>query len=317
MLPRAGLNMLASIVDVSHFRGFIGFMVRVAIYHRRSAGCTDWDPSESLRQEVENRGGIVVATYIDDDGSTVRTPECWLGKTLLANLDAIDQVAIGIGRRSGRAGTSSTCSGCLEPSGTMVVFPLPTPGANQHRQRHGIQTYWISPGHGSVPNSARRSKSGKHGQSRQVSTIGRPAIPHTASLVGIQRSLASGAGIRWTARRFAVSGGTVINIRKSMTTGAGVEAGFNSPQGGHQAMHILRIIILWCWRFQRFRKARRLHAVGCVVADRCARGARVDWCPFRLIATPTSIARANSTRAATMDHLDGTFVPPPRGARRW
>ena len=70
-------------------------MIRAAIYYRKppSHHSSGVDLGWDLQQAVEDRGGVVVATYIDDEGATTRTRNAhW--KALLANLDAIDQVII-------------------------------------------------------------------------------------------------------------------------------------------------------------------------------------------------------------------------------
>jgi DNA invertase Pin-like site-specific DNA recombinase len=220
MLPRAGLNMLASIVDVFHFRGFIGFMVRAAIYYRRPADSTDWDPSQDLRQAVERRGGTVVATHTDDDGSTVRARNAgW--KSLLANLGEIDEVIVA---------SAGDLPGRNIRSLLRALGALRDHGVSLHFHREGISSQDSSFALLDIAGAwqrAKLSKAIKIGQARAVEAgkvVGRPAIPHGV-VVAIQRSLAGGAGIRWTARRFKVSPGSIVNIRRSMTTGAGVEAG--------------------------------------------------------------------------------------------
>jgi DNA invertase Pin-like site-specific DNA recombinase len=195
-------------------------MPRTAIYFRRPAGRTGWDPSQDLQQAVEDRGGIVVATYTDDDGSTVRTRNAgW--KTLLANLDAIDQVAIA-------SAGDLPCRNVKHLLRVLGALRSHRISIYLHRERISSQeSAFALLDIAGAWQRAKLSTAIKIGQARAVEAgkiIGRPAIPHGVE-VGIQRSLAGGAGIRWTARRFAVSGGTVINIRKSMTTGAGVEAG--------------------------------------------------------------------------------------------
>ena len=92
---KTDINILVYFVDIFRFRGFIRLLIRTAIYFRRSIGnlAIEGDLRRDLRQTVENRGGVVVASYIDDDASTVRTRNVgW--KTLLANLDGIDEVVV-------------------------------------------------------------------------------------------------------------------------------------------------------------------------------------------------------------------------------
>ena len=234
---RAGINMLASIVDVSHFRGLIRPMPRAATYFRRPADRTDWDPSQDLRQAVEGRGGIVVATYSDDDGSPVRARNAgW--KALLTNLDAIDQVVVA----SAADLPGRNVKGLLH-----LLDVLRGHGVSlclcQERINTGSATASDLLDVASAWQRAKLSKAIKIGQARAVEagkTIGRPAIPHSV-VVGIRRSLAAGGGIRWTARRFMVSPGTVINIRRTMPIRSGVEAVI--APSGHQAMHILLIIV--------------------------------------------------------------------------
>jgi len=196
-------------------------MLRAALYIRRPAGRTDWDPCPDLQQAVESRGGIVVATYTDDDGSTVRARYAgW--KALLANLDAIDEVVVGsVGDLPGR-----NVRNLLRLLGTL----------RDHRVSLYLNREGINTGNATasdlldIAGAWRRAKLStaiKYGQARAVEAgkiIGRPAIPHGV-VVGIQRSLADGAGIRWTARRFKVSPGSIINIRRSMPARAGVQAG--------------------------------------------------------------------------------------------
>jgi DNA invertase Pin-like site-specific DNA recombinase len=65
---------------------------------------------------------------------------------------------------------------------------------------------------------AKLSAAIKSGQAKALAAgkrIGRPEVPECVRR-RIQAALLGGAGIRPAARRFNVSGGTVINIRRSM-----------------------------------------------------------------------------------------------------
>jgi DNA invertase Pin-like site-specific DNA recombinase len=217
--PNPGVNMFASIVDVFHFRGFIRAMLRTALYFRKPAGHPSTEAH--LRQTVEARSGIVVASYSDDDDSTVRTRNAgW--KALLANLDTIDQVVVG---------SAGDLPGKSVRNLLRLLATLRDHGVSLYLHQEGINTSNATASDlldiASAWQRSKLSKAIKIGQARAVEagkTIGRPTIPYSV-VVGIQRSLASGAGIRWTARRFKVSPGSIVNIRRSMTTGAGVEAG--------------------------------------------------------------------------------------------
>jgi hypothetical protein len=172
-----------------------------------------------LRQAVEARGDIVVATFSD--------PAAGQGKgrfsgwnALLGSLDGVDQVAVA---------TAADLPGRTLNHLLKIFGILRDHGTSLCLVADGIDTATGSTAFLdliSAYRAAKLSQAIRRGQARAVEAgkvIGRPAIPRGV-VVGIQRSLASGAGIRWTARRFAVSGGTVINIRKSMTSHAGIEA---------------------------------------------------------------------------------------------
>jgi DNA invertase Pin-like site-specific DNA recombinase len=69
--------------------------------------------------------------------------------------------------------------------------------------------------------TARLSQAIKEGQARAQAAgkrIGRPMIP-TRVLSRVVACLADGGGIRPTARRFGVSPGSVVNIRRTMSAG--------------------------------------------------------------------------------------------------
>jgi DNA invertase Pin-like site-specific DNA recombinase len=189
-------------------------VIRAAIYYRKSVRPhAEVDLSRDLRQAVEGRGAVVVATYIDDDGATVRTRNArW--KALLTNLDAIDQVI---------ASSADDLPGKSVRDLLKVLGTLRDHGVGLCLHREGIDTS-SSPAFTLLDiveahRRARLSRAIRNGQARCVAAgkvIGRPAI-RPGVRIQIQAYLAQGAGLRSTARRFNVSPGSVINIRRSAT----------------------------------------------------------------------------------------------------
>jgi DNA invertase Pin-like site-specific DNA recombinase len=201
---------------------FNPIMIRAAIYIRRPAGHfgTDADLFRDLWQAVEDRDGIVVATYIDDDGATVRTRNAqW--KALLANLNAIDQVVIY---------SAGDLPGKNVGDLLRVLATLRDHGVSLYIHCDDIDTTVGSPftvlDIGQAYRRGKLSKAIRLGQARCVAAgkiIGRPRI-RPSIVTRIQTYLAEGAGIRSTARRFKVSPGTVINISRSGAAGLDKQA---------------------------------------------------------------------------------------------
>ena len=174
-----------------------------------SAGTFD-ELASSLRRSVEERGDVVVGTFSDHDAHG-RRKAGW--KALLANLDDADQIAMAsAGDLPGR-----TVNDLLRLLGTL--------------RDHGVGLFLltenIDTASGSAAvldligayRSAKLSTAIRRGQERARAAgkiIGRPAIPQGV-LVRIRASLASGGGIRPTAKKFGVSPASVVNIRRSMT----------------------------------------------------------------------------------------------------
>jgi DNA invertase Pin-like site-specific DNA recombinase len=194
-------------------------MLRAALYYRNPTvhPSTEID----LRKAVGDRGGVVVATYSDDDGSPVRARNAgW--KSLLANLDGFDEMVVpSAGDLPGR-----NVRNLLAILGTLRDH-----GVSLHLEQEGINTRHATASDLidliAAYRSVKLSRAIRAGQAKALEAgkrIGRPAIPYSV-VVGIQRSLAGGAGVRWTARRFGVSPGSIVNIRRSMATNAGLEAG--------------------------------------------------------------------------------------------
>jgi DNA invertase Pin-like site-specific DNA recombinase len=191
-------------------------MIRAAIYLRRPAGHfgTDVELCRDLRQAAEGRGGVVVATYIDDDGATVRT-RITQWKALLANLGGIDQVIIA---------SAGDLPGRNVRDLLRILAMLRDHGVGLYFVRDDIDTRVgsaftlldIVEAH----RRARLSWAIRLGQARCVAAgkiIGRPAIRPSVR-TQIQAYLAGGAGLRSTARRFKVSPASVVNIRRSSMT---------------------------------------------------------------------------------------------------
>jgi DNA invertase Pin-like site-specific DNA recombinase len=193
-------------------------MIRAVIYLRRPIGHfgTDVDLGRDLQQAVEDRGGVVVAIYIDDDGATVRTRNAqW--KELLANLGGIDQVSVA---------SAGDLPGKSVRDVLKVLATLRDHRVGLYLHREGICT-----GDGTaftvldIIDAFRRAKLSRAirlGQARCLAAgkvIGRPAI-RPGVRIQIRAYLAEGAGLRSTARRFRVSPASVVNIRRSYVTNA-------------------------------------------------------------------------------------------------
>ena len=184
---------------------------RVVIYHTCQSGRTGTD--RELRQFVDSRGDTVVATYSNSPpgGRHGRRRSGW--KALLAGLGGIDQVVV-------------------QSAGDL-------PGRKVHDllnfldrlKDHGVGLYLVTEdidtGNGAaftlleIVEAYRRAKLSqaiRAGQTRALAAgkrVGRPLVS-----VSLRRhilaALAAGSGIRPTARRFKVSPGSVINIRRTM-----------------------------------------------------------------------------------------------------
>jgi DNA invertase Pin-like site-specific DNA recombinase len=187
-------------------------MVRTAIYLRRPAGHlgTDVELCRDLRQAVDDRGGSVVATYIDDDGASVRNRNAqW--KTLLANLGGIDQVVVS---------SAGDLPGKSIRDLLRVLGMLRDHGVSLYIHCDDIDTRVGSPfvvlDIGQAYRRDKLSKAIRVGQARCVAAgkvIGRPRI-RPGIVTRIQTCLAEGSGIRSTARRLKISPGSVLNIRR-------------------------------------------------------------------------------------------------------
>jgi DNA invertase Pin-like site-specific DNA recombinase len=164
-----------------------------------------------VRQTIEDRGGNVVATYLDDARITGRGKYAeW--RRLLADLDAVDQVALT------HAGDipGKTVNDLLKILGILHDHGV---GMYVHTER--IDT--ASSGFALLDlirayRRAKLSQASRNGQAKAVAAgkrIGRPTVPR-GIVTRIQAALTEGGGIRSTARMYKVSPASVINIRRAM-----------------------------------------------------------------------------------------------------
>jgi DNA invertase Pin-like site-specific DNA recombinase len=187
-------------------------MQRVAIYSRHTGPTTDVPCA--LRQAVEARGDMVVASFVDD-GRIIGRGKYAGWNALLASLEDVDQVAVACAcDLPGR-----TVNDLLKLLATfrdrgvgLFVNDLPIDtGSAGFALLDLIRAY----------RAAKLSQAIRAGQTRALAAgkrIGRPMIPSRV-LSRVAACLADGGGIRPTARRFGVSPGSVINIRRFMLAG--------------------------------------------------------------------------------------------------
>ncbi len=171
--------------------------------------------AEALRQAVEHRGDVVAGTFIEHVAPGTRQGRQAGWKTLLANLDGVDQVVV----QSAADLPGRTIKDLLAILGRL--------------RDHGVDLLLVAEGIDTAEGSAfilldlvasyRRAKlsqairAGQHKALAAGKKIGRPEVP--ASLRRrIRSALSDGAGIRPTARRFGVSPSTVQNLRAAMVS---------------------------------------------------------------------------------------------------
>jgi DNA invertase Pin-like site-specific DNA recombinase len=184
--------------------------VKTIIYCRRARNGTEAELSD-LRRIVENRGDTLIATFADDPAILRKGRYAgWRG--LVASLDQADQVMIGsVGDLPGR-----TVQDLLK---ILSILNEHDVGLRLHRE--GINTDGGSAATLALTTAFRaikRSEAIKRGIARARMAgkgIGRPQVPNRVRQQ-IQTALAIGEGVRQCARRYKVSSGTVINIRRSM-----------------------------------------------------------------------------------------------------
>lgn len=178
------------------------------------------EPIDLLRQAVEGRGDCVVGFFVDY-GAEIRLRQRNVGwKNILASLDGVDQVAV-------------MSAGDL-PGKTVKDLLRLLATLREHCVSLFLHSEGIDTSNGSTAfldlitayRAVKLSQAIRKGivSAREVGkVIGRPKVSANVRS-RIQASLTAGGGIRPTAKRYRVSPGTVINIRRSMMENLDAEA---------------------------------------------------------------------------------------------
>ena len=189
---------------------------RTILYISGQAGSagTSSELAERLRLAVEDRGDVLVGTFVADDADGRRRQSKSGWKALLGSLDSADQVAmVSAGDLPGR-----TVNDLLRLLGTL--------------RDHGVGLFLVTENIDTASGSAaildliaayraaKLSQAIRRGQDRARAagkSIGRPAIPMSIRR-RIAADLASDApiSIRQTAKKFGVSPASVVTIRRTM-----------------------------------------------------------------------------------------------------
>jgi DNA invertase Pin-like site-specific DNA recombinase len=193
---------------------------RAAIYFRQYSGPdgTDQELLDNLCQAVEDRGDLLVATYTDD-GRIIGRGKYTGWRRLLADLDGIEQIVLAdTGDLPGKSVNDLLAVlATLTAHDVSIVVP-----------REGIDTSNGPAALLALVAAFRRAKlsaairAGQGKARQQGRHVGRPPIPENVRR-RIVADLVRGAGIRPTARKFAVAPGSVVNIRQAMSQ-VGAEA---------------------------------------------------------------------------------------------
>jgi DNA invertase Pin-like site-specific DNA recombinase len=200
------------LVDDLPIRDCINSMNRIAIYCRQTG--PDTDVLFDLRQAVEARGDMVTPTFADDGRMTGRGKYAgW--NALVATLDHSDQVVVAdAGDLPGR-----TVNDLLRllPTFRDHGVGLFVNDLRIDTSSAGFAMLHLIEGY----RSAKLSAAIRAGQARALAAgkhIGRPVIPSRV-LSLVRACLASGDGVRPTARKFGVSPASVVTIRRAMGVG--------------------------------------------------------------------------------------------------
>jgi len=181
------------------------------IYVRHSFG-KDGTQAELLCKSIEDRGDTVIASFSDD--LTIPGKGKYAGwRALVTRLDEADQVIVG---------STSDLPGRKAVDLFKILDLLRDHGVSLRLDHEGIDT---DDGATaildlvSVYRIAKLSEAIRYGQAKAIAQGRKPGRPPVPSRIQeqIRTALSRGAGIRPTARRFAVSPASVINIRRIMS----------------------------------------------------------------------------------------------------
>ena len=185
--------------------------MKIITYSRQGFGQNETE-SEHLRKSVEDRGGVVIATFTDDPAIIGKGKYAgW--RALVARLGDADQVVVGT-------------VGDLPGKTVADLFKILATLRDQHVGLF-LHQECINSDDGAAAildlvaayRTAKISEAIRAGQAKALACgrkTGRPAVPSRIRKK-IRTALARGAGVRPTARRFDVSPATVVNIRRAMS----------------------------------------------------------------------------------------------------
>jgi len=184
--------------------------VRTLIYVRQSFGQNGTE-AELLRKAVENRGDTIIACFADDPSILGKGKNAgW--RAMVTHLEQADQIVVG-------------CVADLPGKIVADLFKI-LATLRDHHVGLFLHQECINLEDGAaaildligVYRAAKLSRAIRDGQAKALAQgrkTGRPAVPPLIQ-AQIRAALAGGAGVRPTARRYAVSPASVVNIRRAM-----------------------------------------------------------------------------------------------------
>jgi DNA invertase Pin-like site-specific DNA recombinase len=187
----------------------VSFLTMKTLVYSRQSSIRNEPEAHLLRAAVESRGDTVIATFTDDP--TILGKGKYTGwRALIVSLDQTDQVFVSsVGDLPGR-----TVADLLK-----ILSVLNEHGVGLFLSREAINT---DDGAAAILalttayRAAKRSEAIRVGQAKARMAGKRLGRPRISNRIGrqIQTDLASGAGIRPTARKYNISPASVINIRR-------------------------------------------------------------------------------------------------------